>query len=264
MKTRVITALLALPVVVGAIALESTLPVMILATLLVGIGCTELQSMQPTLRQLQPIAAAVLLIAYWFLLDPAVLTTFLTAQLGALTIFGAIAAHLWLRRPSALLFQAATLWIAAPLAALPLIPPLEYHARHLSLLDPIFLIVVPIWVGDTLAYLVGKRFGRRPLAPTISPKKTVEGAIANVLGCVVAATVVGHLLGYGIWFSAAIGTAGGTLGQAGDLFQSALKRRAGLKDVGALLPGHGGVLDRIDSLLFAIPLQALLLCLVRG
>ncbi|MEJ5170950.1 MAG: phosphatidate cytidylyltransferase, partial [Fimbriimonadales bacterium] len=101
------------------------------------------------------------------------------------------------------------------------------------------------------AMLVGRRWGRRKLAPTVSPGKTWEGASANLL----AATGVGILSS--LWFGvplaagAACGLACGTLGQAGDLFESWLKRRAGVKDSGTLLPGHGGVLDRIDALLFS-------------
>jgi phosphatidate cytidylyltransferase len=117
------------------------------------------------------------------------------------------------------------------------------------------LLIATIVVSDSAQYYTGRAFGRRPLAPAISPKKTVEGAIGGVVfGALFMAVaisfafpatplVVRVLLGPVIVF----------LGIAGDLFESRLKRMAGLKDSSALIPGHGGVLDRIDALLFAIP-----------
>ena len=117
------------------------------------------------------------------------------------------------------------------------------------------LLMATIVVSDTAQYYTGRAFGRRPLAPTISPKKTVEGAIGGVLIATafmaIAMTflfpatpvVVRVLLGLVVVF----------LGITGDLFESRLKRLAGMKDSSHLIPGHGGVLDRIDALLFAIP-----------
>jgi phosphatidate cytidylyltransferase len=98
------------------------------------------------------------------------------------------------------------------------------------------------------------------LAPTISPKKTVEGGIANVLACIGFACLLAPLLHVELWRGALCGVAAGLLGQAGDLLESALKRRFNVKDSGTILPGHGGVLDRIDSLIFtAIPVAMILL-----
>jgi phosphatidate cytidylyltransferase len=121
---------------------------------------------------------------------------------------------------------------------------------HLTIL--LFLVV---WVEDIFAYAFGRMLGRIPLARTISPKKTLEGAIAGLAGGVLVAWGFSH------WFWQTgdqktvilIGGLVALAGQAGDLVESALKRAAGLKDSGAILPGHGGLLDRIDSLLFAIP-----------
>lgn len=117
------------------------------------------------------------------------------------------------------------------------------------------LLIATIVVSDTAQYYTGRAFGRRPLAPTISPKKTVEGAIGGIIfGGLFMALAIGFvfpvtpmavriLLGLVVVF----------LGIVGDLFESRLKRVAGVKDSSALIPGHGGVLDRIDALLFAIP-----------
>ena len=121
--------------------------------------------------------------------------------------------------------------------------------------DLVFLLFFVVWGSDTAAYYVGGALGRRPLAPRVSPKKTVEGAIGGVLGALVAAFVARG------WFMNRLtagdclflGLALGTIGILGDLVESMLKRGAGLKDSASLVPGHGGILDRMDSLLYAGP-----------
>jgi phosphatidate cytidylyltransferase len=110
--------------------------------------------------------------------------------------------------------------------------------------------------GDTAAYYAGKRFGRRKLYPSVSPGKTWEGAVAGVLGTVLAMAIVrALLLPWLPWrHVVALGVLAAVVGQLGDLCESLLKRGAGVKDSGSLLPGHGGLLDRLDSLLFVAPL----------
>jgi phosphatidate cytidylyltransferase len=125
------------------------------------------------------------------------------------------------------------------------------------------------WMGDTLAYFGGRAFGRHKLIPSISPAKTVEGALAGVIGT----TVVGALYAYfvfGAWLGVPVSAVAGALiglvvspiAQTGDLVESLLKREAGVKDSGTLLPGHGGVLDRFDALFLSIPVTYWLLMLV--
>ncbi len=126
-------------------------------------------------------------------------------------------------------------------------------------LSPALMALVPVWAGDIAAIFAGKAFGKHLLAPKISPKKTVEGSVASLLAAILAAWLLGRLLGLPDARSLGAGVAVGSLGQAGDLFESWLKRRARVKDSGTLLPGHGGVLDRIDSVLFAAPAVALVL-----
>ena len=118
----------------------------------------------------------------------------------------------------------------------------------------IFLVGVT-WIGETSAYLVGSAIGRHKLAPVISPKKTVEGAIAQVVASVVSGAALGAWLlpQCGVAFALAGGALIGVIGQVGDLAESAIKRSVGTKDTGRIIPGHGGVLDRIDSLLFNLP-----------
>ena len=111
-----------------------------------------------------------------------------------------------------------------------------------------------IWAGDAAAYYGGRALGRRKLAPAISPNKTVEGAIAGLLGSVIAGIGLGTwLLNFPTTVLAAASVAAAVAGQIGDLAESALKRSSNVKDSSSLLPGHGGMLDRLDSLLFAAP-----------
>jgi phosphatidate cytidylyltransferase len=119
----------------------------------------------------------------------------------------------------------------------------------------VLLLIWVTWLGETAAYLVGSAIGRHPLAPVISPKKTIEGAVAQFVVSILAAVAAR------LWFFAGLSGAGavmvgallGVVGQLGDLVESALKRSVQTKDTGQLIPGHGGMLDRIDSLLFNTP-----------
>lgn len=136
-----------------------------------------------------------------------------------------------------------------------------YAQTHAVVERPWVLVaLVPTWVGDTTAYLVGSLVGRRRLAPRISPGKTWEGTIAGFLGAALA-TVAVCALAFGVpppaELVAIVALAIGPAGLAGDLAESALKRAAAVKDSGTIFPGHGGVLDRIDSLMGAAPLVAL-------
>src|SRR4051812_48094593 len=122
------------------------------------------------------------------------------------------------------------------------------------------------WVGDSGAYFIGRRFGKHKLAPRVSPKKSWEGAIASVVTSVLVAGA--YLLRFvdGVTIPQAIGitVAANVAGQLGDVAESAMKRGAGVKDSGTILPGHGGFLDRVDSTLFTLPvIYAYLLLLAR-
>lgn len=121
--------------------------------------------------------------------------------------------------------------------------------------DLIVLLFLVVWLADAAAYMVGSLWGRHKLAPSISPGKTVEGALGALVVAVLAALVAKawFFTGIGIADAVALGLLLGVFGMLGDLAESLLKRTGAVKDSGSLLPGHGGLLDRADSLLFAAP-----------
>jgi phosphatidate cytidylyltransferase len=142
----------------------------------------------------------------------------------------------------------AAVYVGMPLGLLVAIQALQGWPASLLLLGTIV-------VSDSSQYYVGRLFGRRPLAPSISPKKTIEGAVGGLICATAFMILAGAKMlpfsGYGPLFVLGLLVAG--LGICGDLFESRLKRTAGVKDSSSLIPGHGGVLDRIDALLFAVP-----------
>jgi phosphatidate cytidylyltransferase len=142
----------------------------------------------------------------------------------------------------------APLYIGLPLGLL-------VAVRSVAGREAALLLLLTVIVSDTAQLYVGRLLGRRPLAPAISPKKTVEGAIGGFAAGALAMAVIGAwwLPGFGPIWRTGLGLAVVAVGMAGDLFESQLKRSAGVKDASALIPGHGGVLDRIDALLFAAP-----------
>jgi phosphatidate cytidylyltransferase len=118
----------------------------------------------------------------------------------------------------------------------------------------VLLYLFVIWFTDTFAFFIGSRLQGPKLWPSISPNKTLTGAAGGIIGGALGGLVIGgSLLSFPIWVYVVIGMCISVIGQLGDLVESAYKRAAGVKDSGRLLPGHGGMLDRVDSLLFAAP-----------
>lgn len=169
-------------------------------------------------------------------------------------LFGAVGIGLATRRPlqdvlpAISISSAGLLFVALPFSYLVRINELQRDGRAL-----ILFTLALIWAGDTLAYFVGRFTGRVQMAPALSPKKTWEGAIANVVGSLIVAWVASRWMETDITALLIIAAAANIAGQMGDLIESSYKRGAGVKDSGTIVPGHGGALDRIDSLILAAP-----------
>jgi phosphatidate cytidylyltransferase len=177
-----------------------------------------------------------------------------TQDVFSLFLLGVTLLTLWTKRPLVEALPAAGVSSSALLlVAFPLSFAVRLHGWSREGPRLLLFALVITWAGDTVAYFVGRAMGKHPFAPHLSPKKTWEGAVASLVGSL--------LVGYAFsrWLSApvphllAMAGVGNLAGQAGDLLESAYKRSAGVKDSGALLPGHGGILDRIDALILAIP-----------
>jgi phosphatidate cytidylyltransferase len=150
--------------------------------------------------------------------------------------------------PAISIGSAALLFVVLPFSYIVRLDELEPIGRQLVL----FTLVL-VWAGDMLAYFVGKSLGRVPMAPALSPQKTWEGALGNVLASMIVAVLFAKWMQTDIITLLVIAGIANIAGQAGDLIESAYKRGSSVKDSGALLPGHGGMLDRIDSLILATP-----------
>ncbi len=139
------------------------------------------------------------------------------------------------------------------LVAFPLTFAIRLHAYGVDGPKLLMFVLVITWVGDTAAYFAGRALGKHRIAPVLSPNKTWEGTVASIIGALIVAVVFTRWLTVPLPHLLGMAAAGNIAGQAGDLLESAYKRSAGVKDSGKLLPGHGGVLDRIDALILAIP-----------
>jgi phosphatidate cytidylyltransferase len=246
LRWRTVTAVVLAPVVLGAIAVGKW-AVLGLVIAVVALAAHELsQALQPL-----PFAAAfgtgaipvLLAVPYG---TQGILAGILLSLPWALFWLAGKPEYRTLRAVLAGLLMA--LWVGAPLAHLVLI------SRMPEGFKLVLLAVVGTWVSDSGAYFAGRFLGRHLLFATLSPNKTVEGGLG---GLILSTVVIGYasyaLLGIDPLAATAMGAAISILSQSGDLFESVLKRILDLKDLGSALPGHGGMLDRIDSLLFTAP-----------
>ena len=169
-------------------------------------------------------------------------------------LFGCVVLGLITKRPlhdvlpAIAIGSAALLFVVLPFSYIVRLDEIEPVGRQLVL----FTLVL-VWAGDMLAYFVGKSLGRVPMAPALSPQKTWEGAMGNVLASMIVAVLFAKWMQTDVITLLVIAGIANIAGQAGDLIESAYKRGAAVKDSGGLLPGHGGMLDRIDSLILATP-----------
>lgn len=269
-KTRVITALVMAPIAIAAIWFLPTEWMMVVAAVLFLMGLWEWFD----LAEIEdPVSRTVLLIAHMALMVAIVWGsrsssgyTFALFELA--TVIGVVwwlLAGAWLTRHTfasnheswARVFKLA----AGALAVIPAWCALTWlHATEPNGHRWLLAALMVVWAADTGAYFAGRAFGRNKLAPTISPNKTVEGMFGGVASGVIVGCALGVLAGATVDqlpLVAIASFAAAMFSVIGDLFESLLKRHVGVKDSGHLLPGHGGVLDRIDGVLAALPVFAL-------
>ena len=229
----------------------------LLAGLLVAGGAHEWAQLCRLSRAAAWIYSVALAAAFGLLLFAGDRVTFMV--LVAATVFWVAFVPIWLARGVAPRHNAGL--IAAGIVVL---VPAGYA---LATLEPrlVLAVLILVWLADTAAYFVGRKWGRRKLAPSISPGKTWEGAWGGLAAAMAYAIICGtFLLGTAGWPAyLAVAVLLAAVSIVGDLFESAAKRQAGVKDSGTLLPGHGGIMDRIDSATAVLPVAALLLALPR-
>ena len=246
LRWRAATALILAPVALAGIALGQRAIIVLLLLLIAGAAYELSRALEPL-----PFAAALGAGALPVLLSiPYERTGILAGAMASLPW-----ALFWLAgKPEARTLRAVlavllmALWVGAPLAHLGLFD------RSLTGVVLILIAVVGPWISDSGAYFAGRFFGRHLLLPSLSPKKTVEGSLGGLLLTVlVVAPISYRLLDFNPTEALVIAAGVSVFSQCGDLFESALKRILDVKDLGKVFPGHGGVLDRIDSLLFTAP-----------
>jgi phosphatidate cytidylyltransferase len=250
---RVLSALVLLPVVIGAVWFLPPIATLVLASIAAVLAFTEYAAIVAALGVTVPrlvgglavlaacIAAGASLVAMDVLIMSAVIA------FGALAVASGTPGARILHDTAASVFPIA--YIGLPLGAIAAV-------RALAGREAVLLLMLTIVISDSAQYYCGRAFGRRPLAPTISPKKTLEGAIGGLLFGTLAMTLGGRYVfpEANLLLLVLVSASVAALGIVGDLFESLLKRSAGVKDSSHIIPGHGGVLDRIDSWLFAAPL----------
>jgi phosphatidate cytidylyltransferase len=246
---RVLSAVVLLPIVVGTIWYLPPIATLVLAGLVAGVAAFEYVRLAERIGARVPTSLVVLSAVVVCAATPGGGTVMtLTATMIAIGTAALIAGP---PRPEVFRSVAAAvlpaIYIGVPLG---LLATMRYGSR-----EAVLLLLANVMVSDTAQYYGGRAFGRRLLAPAISPKKTVEGFISGMVAAAIAMAVLGTMVrpesGAVTWAVAGLTIA--ALGVAGDLFESVLKRAADTKDASGLIPGHGGMLDRIDSLLFAAP-----------
>jgi phosphatidate cytidylyltransferase len=184
-------------------------------------------------------------------------TSILHSQVSVFFLFvlGLTVLILWTRRPLVEALPAAGISSSALLlVAFPLSFAVRLHSFDENGPRLLLFALVTTWAADSTAYFVGRAIGKHPLAPHISPKKTWEGSVGSMIGSLIFAWAFSYSIAIPLGHLLAMAAIGNVAGQMGDLLESVYKRSAGVKDSGGLLPGHGGVLDRIDALILCIPM----------
>jgi len=254
---RTLTGITVVVVVAGSIYLGS-LSFAVMSLVLYLLSTSELNSLfhktNPSRKWLQALPGFLLLAITYGVLEHQLHSLFLTLPVGIWLFF---TLRWGIQLPGLLSF----LWLALPYSSFLALGWMTGDwAYHRQL--PLALIAL-VWVNDTFAYLTGSLLGRHKLAPVLSPGKSWEGFVGGVIFTLLGGWFIWRMTGLlGSWSWMAISLIVVSLGLVGDLFESGLKRTVKVKDTGKLLPGHGGILDRFDSLLFVAPAVLILRLLI--
>ncbi len=271
MLKRIITAAILLPLVVGLILAGPVWAVPLLIVIIVPLAFLEFGQ----LTALGVEKGKMMGLTVISLLAAACLIRFRQEWVLPMVLVGAtmVAFVIEMARPSQIAASGAGL--VAALGGFLYTVLLPIHMAWLFMVEPnqagiggrhwLMLVLALTWVGDSAAYFVGKAIGKHKLYPAISPNKTWEGAVAGLVGSVLTVWIARQFFmpQIGLWEIFLIGIPASILGQLGDFSESLLKRAAGVKDSGSLFPGHGGALDRLDALFFAVPFLYYYLILIH-
>ncbi|HEY1470929.1 MAG TPA: phosphatidate cytidylyltransferase [Candidatus Acidoferrum sp.] len=274
---RVATALVLIPVVVAIVLFTSTAVVAIATAIITVLALWEYFALGDAIghrayRLWTTFCALLLIFFQWkesyaghasYFAFPMTNFIFITFAIS-IFVLGIAVLTLFSRRPLVEALPAAGISSSALLlVAFPLSFAVPMHSSPWQGPRLLLFALVITWAADTTAYFVGRAIGKHPLAPHISPKKTWEGSIGSMFGSLLVAYAFSFWIRVPLPHLLIMAAIGNIAGQMGDLLESAYKRSAGVKDSGGLLPGHGGILDRIDALILCIPVIWYYLVLVN-
>lgn len=249
MKERVISAVVMISIVVACFFISPvTRAIFLLAFIILAVRemCNAVSNKDIKCpRWILYIYTAAALALIFFKVDALICEALFFLAIFAVTSAGVLKKDI--RAPGALMSLAILIYPIVPMLII----------SDLALKDcwvPVFAIgCITTWVCDSFALFGGKRFGKNKLAPEVSPKKTIEGSICGAISAVVAGAIISFFIDVPLLCCMITSLIASSMGQMGDLVASLVKRWAGIKDYSNLIPGHGGAMDRVDSLLFSIP-----------
>ena len=273
-RTKVLTAIIAIPVLLGLLYIGSW-PLFIVATAVMLLGLQEFyQAMR--LKGIDPvepagwICAIGIMAATQFLAEAPAWRSGVITSCMAGAVLMAMIAQFWRREGSSVIANSGAtvfgvVYVGLLFSFFLRLRTVSLHAdvegiTEGSFLDEtgaLLLVMLAVWLQDGSAQIVGRLFGTRKPWPNISPNKTLEGCAGGLFAAILATVIFGAIIHLPLHHMVVLGLFLGVLGQFGDFCKSLIKRELGIKDFGTIIPGHGGVLDRFDSLLFTMPIAYL-------
>lgn len=249
LKLRVLSAVIGIPLILLLVWLGSW-SLLIFTGLVMLLGSIELMVMFKKIKIRVPVGITLLL----------VLGTLLVGGLGNIEsrLFFLLASLIFIMIMLVIFYPKYSLFDGMAILFIVLYMGLLVHIYLIRELTQglmwLLFVLICIWASDTLAYFVGKKFGTRKLIPLVSPGKTIEGSVGGLAGCILVAGIFALIypeisFGFFVFLAFLVGI----FAQLGDLWESLIKRRVGVKDSSKLIPGHGGILDRFDSMFFTMP-----------